>query len=298
MLKVIWFVQPVIASAAERLGHLERCGAAVEGLLTSSSDEQFQGLLDGHLDAAVTAMDNVIMWNRRPGGGDFRIVAQIEASTGISVIARPNFPSLAALAGRRLLVDSAVNGFVVALRASLADVGVDFAACDVVEAGGVKERFDRLLAGDGDATLLGPPFVEMAQAQGLLRLADADQAYPGFPGQGLVVRQGVIERKADDLECWLGALELARADCRADPAATARSLEGAGIPEPVAERLAGFVGTSLAPSREGIALLIEQRARLGLPGGDESIDALVDLRPLTDALGAVDHTTSSTGSMR
>lgn len=280
MLKTIWFVPPVIQVHAERRGLLERGGVAVEGTLTRSSDEQFEALRDGRQDAAVTAMDNVIMWNRRTGGGDFRIVAQVEANTGISLVAQAGFGSVAALAGRRLLVDSVENGFVVALRALLADEGVEFEACEVIEAGGVKDRLDRLLAGEGDATLLGPPFTEMAEAKGFRRLADVDAAYPGFPGQGLVVRQNLIEQRGEELGRWLGALDQARSECRAQPEAVAAGLAASGLPRAVAERLAGFVGETLTPSPEGVELLIGQRRRLGLPGGDVSSDALIDLRPL------------------
>jgi hypothetical protein len=52
---------------------------------------------------------------------------------------------------------------------------------------------------------------------------------------------------------------------------------------PVAKRLAGFVGATLLPSRDGIELLLGQRRRLGLPGGDATYENLVDLRPLTAA---------------
>lgn len=282
-LKAIWFVPPVIAGAADRAGFCAAAGVTAEGVLTRSSDEQFEALRDGRMDAAVTAMDNVILWNRRAGGSDLRIVAQIEANTGISLFARPEFTSATDLAGRRVLVDSPYNGFVVVLRAMLADAGVDWAGCEIVEAGGVKERFDQLVSGAGDATLLGPPFAEMAEAQGLRRLCDADVAYPGFPGQGLVVRQALIDARGEELSAWLGALERARAACLADPAATAAALTAGGLPLPVAQRLAGFVGETLLPSRGGIELLLGQRRALGLPGGDETYDNLVDLRPLTAA---------------
>ncbi|WP_263588033.1 ABC transporter substrate-binding protein [Sphingopyxis sp. GC21] len=285
MVKIIWFVPPAISVVAEQRGFFGREGVSVEATATRSSDEQFEALRDGRVEAAVTAMDNVIMWNRRPGGGAFRIVAQVEAKTGISLVARPEFETVAALAGRRLLVDSAVNGFVVALRAMLADAGTDFDRCDVVEAGGVKERFDRLLEGEGDATLLGPPFVELAEQHGLRRIADADAAYPGFPGQGVVVRSPLPETRASELVRWLAAMESARAASVRDPAATAAALQTTGLPPPIAARLAGFVASTLWPSRDGIALLVEQRRRLGLDGGDATYDALVDTA-LLDQLGA------------
>lgn len=282
-LKTIWFVPPVIAGAANRAGFSAAAGVTAEGVQTRSSDEQFEALRDGRMDAAVTAMDNVVLWNRRPGGGDFRIVAQIEANTGLSLFARPEFGSIAQLAARRLLVDSPHNGFVVVLRSMLADAGVDWDACEIIEAGGVKERLDQLASGAGDATLLGPLFAEMAEAQGLRRLCDADAAYPGFPGQGLVVRQSLIDARGEELTAWLGALEQARAACFADPTGTAATLAAGGLPLLAAERLANFVGETLLPSRDGIDLLLGQRRRLGLPGGDETYDNLVDLRPLTAA---------------
>lgn len=283
-LKVIWFVPPVIAGAADRAGLSAAAGVSAEGALTRSSHEQFEALRDGRMDAAVTAMDNVILWKRRPGGSDLRIVAQIEANTGISLFARPDFTSVAQLAGRRVLVDSPHNGFVVVLRAMLADAGAAWGDCEIIEAGGVKERFDQLASGAGDATLLGPPFAEMAEAKGLRRLCDADVTYPGFPGQGLVVRQSLIDARGAELASWLGALERARAACFADPAGTATALAAGGLPMPVAARLAGFVGEALLPSRGGIDLLLGQRRRLGLPGSDETYENLVDLRPLTAAL--------------
>ena len=54
---------------------------------TSGSDEQFERLVRGDCDAVVTAMDNVFAWNRRAGPGDFCIVAQIERTTPLVVMA-------------------------------------------------------------------------------------------------------------------------------------------------------------------------------------------------------------------
>lgn len=296
-LKATWFIPPAVQHAAERHGYLAAAGVAVEGLLTHSSDQQFEELRDGTQDAAITAMDNVIHWNRREGGGNFRIIAQIEADTGNTLMAGPGIGSIAELAGKRLLVDSAENGFVVMLRALLADAGVDFDACTVVRAGGVKERLDAMLAGEGDGTLLGPPFIELGEAGGLRPLAVATDAYPAFPGQGVVVRGSFIEEHGEKLGAWLGALEQGRAECRRDPAALARHIAATGVPRASAERLAGFVGETLTVSRRGVELLIDQRRRLGLVGGDAVFDDLVDARPMERVLARL-ATNSSTRTSR
>jgi ABC-type nitrate/sulfonate/bicarbonate transport system substrate-binding protein len=296
-LRAIWFIPPAVHRAAERHGYLAAAGIDVEGVLTRSSDQQFEELRDGLQDAAVTAMDNVIHWNRRGGGGDFRIVAQVEADTGNTLVAAPGIGSISELAGKRLLVDSAENGFVVVLRALLADAGVDFDACTIIRAGGVKERLDAMLAGEGDGTLLGPPFIELGAARGLRSLAVASESYPTFPGQGIVVRASFIEQHGKKLEAWLAALEQGRAECRRDPAAVAQHIAAAGVPKASAEQLAGFVGKTLGVSRAGVELLIAQRRRLGLMGGDTAFDDLVDEGPMERVLARLTEA-SRTGMSR
>lgn len=283
MLRVIWFVPPALQVVAERRGFLADAGVTIQAAQTGSSDEQFEALRDGRQDVAMTAMDNVIMWNRRPGGGDFRIVGQVEATTAISLFACPAFDTIAALRGSRVLVDSAENGFVIALMALLADAGVAFGECTVVPAGGVKERFARLVEGDGDATLLGPPFDAMAEQAGMRRLADVDAAYPAFPGQGIVVRSGMYPERYAEMVRWLGALERARGECRRDPASAAEDLAATGLHAAIAARLAGAVADGLATDRAGVELLIAQRRQLGLPGADDGFEDLVDPGPLASA---------------
>src|SRR5262245_25596928 len=120
-LNVSCFVPPALAVVAQRRGFFVARGVAMHSTLTTSSDEQFEKLVDGRCDVAVTAMDNVIGWNRRGAGGDFRIVAQIESTTPLFLFVQPAITSLEMLADRAILVDSTENGFVVALRAMLAD---------------------------------------------------------------------------------------------------------------------------------------------------------------------------------
>ena len=285
-MKVAWFAPPLLHSQAERLGLLDTGDLDFIGVANRSSDEQFKFLQSGTVDAVVSAMDNVIMWNRRPDGGDLRIIAEIEGKTGLSLVSSAGIGAIADLKGKRLLVDSAENGFVIALRALLADAGVEFDGCTIIPAGGVVARLEGMVADEGDATLLGIPFTEMAEAKGLRRLADVETAYPAFPGQGIIARQPIIAEKADELKAWLSALEQSRAWCRSHPAELVAILTGQGTPEPIAQRLAGFVGDSLVPSMVSIELLIGQRQMLGLPGGDATAEALVELALVAGIDGA------------
>ncbi|SKD05682.1 ABC transporter substrate-binding protein [Paraburkholderia hospita] len=268
--RVMWFVPPLLALVASQ----DAQAIAVHADRNRSSDEQFDALVAGHVDAVVTSMDNVIGWNRRVGPRDFRVVAQIERTTPLTVVARPQLRNLRDLRGANLLVDAPDNGFVVALRAMLRDAGIESGSVRLTPAGGVKERFDALVAGQGDATLLGPPFDSMAQAAGLACIASVQDIYADFPGQGVVVRKaGAVNAK---VAAWLQALERARRRVCENPELASQAVVAAGFPRAVADAMAAQNPDSLRPSAEGVALLIAHRRSLGLMGADNDYSTIVD----------------------
>ena len=273
---VHWFVEPA-TSILTRIGTVTApVQLSVNGIETKSSDEQFEALMSGTTDAAVTAMDNVMDWNLRPGGGDLRIVAQIERTTPLSLVGTAATTDVRSLKDGTVLVDASANGFVVAARALLDECGLDSGSYTLKPAGGVRERCETLLAGGGDATLLGPPFDGMAVARGARVLARVNDHYPAFPGQGLVVRQSSYDRVRAHVVAWLAAMEHARAWAQTNKNAAVVRLAATGIPGPLAETLISFIPSSLVPDRDGIALLIAQRQRAGLRGGTVNYSDLVD----------------------
>lgn len=272
MLKVLWFVPPAIALSAPR----EPAAALVSAARTRGSDQQFEELEAGVCDLAITAMDNVIGWNERSARGDYRIIAQVETTTPLCLITRPGMNSLSHLRGRKVLVDSPDNGFVVALLAMLLDAGIRRDELQLIPAGGVSERADALVAGDGDATLLGPPFERAVLQKGMVRLASVNEAYPSFPGQGVVVRQSRVEKLHDEICVWLGALEAGRRFARSEPARAVAAIAATGVPEPVAQAMLNAAPASLTPDEAGVAVLIAHRRALGLPGADSTYRGMVD----------------------
>lgn len=281
-LRIGWFVPPAIVTVAAAVD--EGSGEVVESVRSPSSDAQFEALVQRRVDAVVTAMDNVVAWNRRPGPADFRIVAQVERTTPLYLFARPGLRALAQLRAGVALVDAADNGFVIALRALLREAGLS-AGDDyrLQPAGGVKQRLDALLAGQGDCTLLGVPFDASAQQAGCERLASVQDHYPAFPGQGLVVRAGELAALRPGLTSWLRQLEQAARRMRAGDAVARQVLGEAGLPE---ETLA-LAPWSLLPDHAGVELLIAMRRRLGLPGGDENYATLIDTSLLCSFTEAV-----------
>jgi len=270
----MWFVPPAIAVLAERWG-LTAAGM-LQASRNQSSDEQFQRFREGGLDAAVTAMDNIMDWNRRAGPQDFRIVAQVERTTPLSLMARAGHTGQQDLRNANILVDAPDNGFVVALRHMLAEAGLESGSYRLTPSGGVKERFDALASGHGDATLLGPPFDVMAVQLGLVRLARVQDRHPDFPGQGLVVRASAIERLRPSLTHWLAGLTKACETLRSNEDDARKILTDAGFLAVAAHAMLAAAPESLVPARAGVDLVIRQRREVGLPGADNSYETLVD----------------------
>ncbi|CAB3656326.1 hypothetical protein LMG27174_01426 [Paraburkholderia rhynchosiae] len=266
----MWFVPPLLAIVARQ----EEQAMTVEATRNRSSDEQFDALVAGDVHAVVTSMDNVIGWNGREGPRDFRVVAQIERATPLTLVAQPQWRKLSDLRGTSLLVDATGNGFVVALRAMLREAGIEPGAVRLTPAGGVKERFDALMAGQGDATLLGPPFDSMAAASGLTRIASVQDSYPDFPGQGVVVRTG--SKASPKVATWLRTLEQARRRVGENDELARQAVLAAGLPAAAAEAMIALNPDSLYPSRVGVALLVAHRRALGLVGADNDYSTIVD----------------------
>jgi ABC-type nitrate/sulfonate/bicarbonate transport system substrate-binding protein len=273
-IRLMWFVPSPVAVVADGLGL--NAGITIEATRNPSSDAQFEALASGRVEAVVTAMDNVMDWNLREGPGDLRIAAQLESTTPLALVGQVGIRSLADCRGADILVDAPRNGFVVALQALLAQSGVEPGSYRMTSSGGVKERFDDLLAGKGDATLLGPPFDGQAVQSGLRIVCRVQDRYPTFPGQGLVVRRSTLQSLRVELAAWLRNLDKAREVMAADVASARAALLAAGFPAPAVEAMLAAAPRSLRPDRAGVELLIQQRRSVGLRGAEVSYEGLVD----------------------
>jgi hypothetical protein len=108
------FVPPSVCVVADELGIYADMGVDIETVLVESSTDQRDRLLSGNVDVGVTAMDNLLVWNA--DGGDLRIVAQVESTTPLGLVARPSVTGVQGLRGAVLGVDAVNNGFAVVLR--------------------------------------------------------------------------------------------------------------------------------------------------------------------------------------
>ena len=185
-LNISYFVTPPALRAARQSGLLD--SIEVNETQTTGSAAQLTGLLDGSLNAVVTAIDNLFEWTS--AGADLRLAGQVEHTTPLSLIAAPQHECLRDLERTRFAIDAFANGFALVARTLLSDAGVEV---EWVQTGGVKERLEALLDGRAAATLLGPPFGEQALAAGQRLLMRVQDVYPTFPGQGLIVRADLLD---------------------------------------------------------------------------------------------------------
>lgn len=264
-IRQILFVPPAPIVWAEHLGLFASEGLTVETTRTISSDQIGRGLADGSFDVGIGVVDNVVAWNAGYGAG-LRILAQLERSQPMAFCARPGVASLAEAARGAIAVDATSNGFVLVLYRALAAAGIDRASCDFRKVGGVRERFEALSAGKVSATMLVPPFIDMAVSNGCVRIFDGAQVAPAYPGAVATARGAWTGANRQPSLAYLRALQRANdwaMDADNGAAATA-ALVGARYSADAAARLVQNAVPGLQPSRPGWDETIGLRREVGL----------------------------------
>ena len=262
-LRMIEFVAPGVEAIAGVLGLFEHQGLELDVIRPRSAAEKREVLMGGDGDAMLTAIDNAIAWGA--DGDDMRLVAQVERTTVLDLVAQPGIAGLADLRGHTLAVDAVDTGFAIVLRKILLDHGLNSGDYELVSVGGINERLEALLEDGAAAALLGPPWNVRAADAGLRILTTVEDSFPNFPGIGLLVRDSRRAELADAVERYLAALQAAMswAD-HAGPDGTRARLIEAGFDERSARSLVAVWPETLAPSRHGVELLYAIRRELGV----------------------------------
>lgn len=177
---------PMLAASAK--GFYAKYNLDVQYLQVTSSTQQFQYLRDDQYDVIQTSPDNVANYRlntSNPLGAtiDQQMFVGFDSGQYLVLAARPGITSPADLRGKKLAVDALTSGFAYVLYKIMLQYGlvrdVDY---QVVPVGGVVQRYNGLLAGDFDATLLSSGFETRAANQGyplLDSVADIADPYLG-----------------------------------------------------------------------------------------------------------------------
>ena len=152
--------------------------------------------LDDLLDCAVSG---------HPAAGDLRILAGVHRGF-LQLVAAPGIARIADLKGRRVAIDTD-TGYARALHAMLARAGLDVRGdLDIVYAGATNLRYEKLMARDFDATLLGAPFTRLAIDQGFRPLTSVIEALGGYQAIVLVARRPWLESHGAAARALVGSL--------------------------------------------------------------------------------------------
>jgi ABC-type nitrate/sulfonate/bicarbonate transport system substrate-binding protein len=275
---------------AIREGYYEERGVTVEQQRIPSSAGLLRALHDGDLDVALTSPDNIANFRLNKAGDghlDARIIAAVDQAGSISLMGRPGVDAPGQVRGGIVAVDARNSGFAFLLYELLQSQdlapGIDYR---VLEAGGTPSRFDALLAGSFEATILNAGFDVRAQAQGgslLIRTADVKPDYLSTvlaaSGEYLDQAPGPVSRFVSGFRQAMNyCLDPARhADCtdllasqwQVDPGVAARMVDAA------ADARTGLVADAvIAPAQ--LEAVLELRKRWG--GFSADVDIAAEIR--------------------
>jgi ABC-type nitrate/sulfonate/bicarbonate transport system substrate-binding protein len=191
--------------AAQARGDFRREGLEVEILSARDSASQMRDLMEGRIDVAFTALDNVIAYRdgeaEAPAAADRDIVAILGANHGarFNLLAQPRFAGLRDLRGARIGVDSVSTGYAFVVEELLARAGLGPGDYRLVSVGGSRGRWKALREGKVDAALLNPPLDATAQAAGFRAIASAAEVAARYQGSVAAVRRAWAREHADAL---------------------------------------------------------------------------------------------------
>lgn len=269
------------AWTAAKQGYFARHGLAVDIVHTPDSVHLMSGLLAGHYDVAVTAIDNLIAYQEGQGEAPVTGEVDLAAFMGLDqgflhLMAAPDVRTVADLRGRRLAVDALTTGYAFILREMLARAGVGEEEVTFARTGGGPSRMRELVEGRHAGGLLATPLDLIAEARGLRRLGSARELLGRYQGRTAFARRAWLAthgaaavglvRAYRDAIAWLVAPANRNAAVdllRAGDASLGAELAGRALDVLLAPG-DGF-HRDLALDVEGIRTVLALRSRYGTP---------------------------------
>jgi ABC-type nitrate/sulfonate/bicarbonate transport system substrate-binding protein len=298
-LRVGFFGKNAAMLAAQDHGFFAAQNLSVTYLQIQSSEQAFTDLRDGKYDIIVASIDNVVNYRLNPHNAlgaiqPVQAFMSVDYASNLTVGGKLGITSVADLRGKKVAVDAPASGFAYVLYEILARHGlrrdVDYTTVSI---GGGLGRFNAVLAGTVDATLLNGGFEIRAATQGrplFESVYDVSNPYLGTTG---VAMEPWMQANPDVLVRFIRAYVAASA-WAFDPAnhdAAVASLVAPGITPAIAEQI---LDASLVPGkgmvrdatigeleREGLAHVLYLRQKY------EGFEAEQDLTALATPAGRI-----------
>ena len=166
---------------AQEQGLFTRNDLAVSITSTPNSVQQITGMLEGKFEIAMTTFDNVVAYQEGQGETPLARTPDFFAfmgggTGGLRLMANPEIKNIADLKGKKLGVDAAATGYVLAMQKMLQQGGLGEADYSFERIGGTVARVEALLQNKVAATMVNAPLDLLPEAKGYKRLANVSEA--------------------------------------------------------------------------------------------------------------------------
>jgi len=193
---------------AQEKGYFAKGGIEVRLTPTPNSAFQLTSLIEGKFDIGLTAFDNVIAYMEGQGEASLSIQPDLFVFMGgdnglLSLAVLPEIKTYQDLKGKTLSVDAMTTGYAFVLFDLLKRNGLKTGDYNVVKAGGVLERWERLRERKHDGTMLIAPFDMVARANGFNILQYALDVYGQYQGISGAARRSWAAANPNKLEAYI-----------------------------------------------------------------------------------------------
>jgi ABC-type nitrate/sulfonate/bicarbonate transport system substrate-binding protein len=205
-------------------GEFKKAGLEVDPVLISGGSKSMQALLSGGLDFAHVS--GGVSVQASLSGADVTIVATGSNSMSAGVIATKGIKSFQDLKGKKIGIASFGGNNDIGLRYAFKKNGMN-PDKDVtfLQLGGERNRLTALEKGVISATIMSPPGLFVAEAQGYSRLGDLNTMGMRYPELSIVVRKRDLKERRDVVRRYLRAYHDSVRVMKANRDATVRVIE-------------------------------------------------------------------------
>ncbi|HWX77365.1 MAG TPA: ABC transporter substrate-binding protein [Candidatus Acidoferrales bacterium] len=183
-------------------GEFKKAGLEVDSVLISGGSKSMQALVSGGLDFAHTS--GGVSVQAALSGADVTIIGTGSNSMSAGVIAAKEIKSYQDLRGKRIGIASFGGNNDIGLRYAFKKNGIN-PDKDVtfLQLGGERNRLTALERGGISATIISPPGLFVAEAQGYSRLGDLNAMGMRYPELSIVARKRDMKERRDLVRRYL-----------------------------------------------------------------------------------------------
>ena len=185
-------------------GEFKKVGLEVDPVMISGGSKSMQALLSGGLDFAHVSGGVSVQANM--SGADVTILATAANSMSAGVIAAKDIKTFQDLRGKKIGIASFGGNNDIGLRFAFKKNGIN-PDKDVtfLQMGGERNRLTALERGAIAATIMSPPGLFVAEAQGYSRLGDLNAMGMRYPELSIVGRKRDLKERRDLVRRYLRA---------------------------------------------------------------------------------------------